>query len=221
MFQEVGLLCAFMGCAGFLWAQVDPCWKKTSADLNVQPYDICYGLYKGCTITAAGEWICDPNLSETPLDLDIPARTQLSRASEIIAVILTAAGLLIGGLSSDCSNISNMTDENKRKYRTITGWIFIIAAIMPAGAAAWWTRAIVMERYWYKYTGTPGLQFTINRAIYITFGAAFLNIVAGLCFTVLSDNGCCNSSPKEDTRYNYQPPKEMKPHRTPSAVEYV
>lgn len=74
MIHEVGLLFSLLACGGYLWTNVDPCWKKTSGDFGVQPYDICYGLYKSCTITSVGEWLCDNNLSETPLDLGIPGR---------------------------------------------------------------------------------------------------------------------------------------------------
>lgn len=72
MIHELGLLFSLLACGGYIWSNVDPCWKKTSGDFNVQPYDICYGLYKSCTITSVGEWLCDNNLSETPLDLGIP-----------------------------------------------------------------------------------------------------------------------------------------------------
>lgn len=225
MIHEIGLAFTLAACGGYLWSNVDPCWKKTSGDFNVQPYDICYGLYKSCTITSVKEWLCDNNLSETPLDLAIPARNHYCRAAVIIGTILTAASLLLGGFSSDCCRVGDISDSQKRKYRTWTGWILLIACVMPASAAAWTTHVIIQERYWYRATNTPGLKYTINRGVYITFGSALLSLFASLCFSVLSDNGCCNSGQEDEKEmYRYEPhlsPKIGKLRRKSSAIEYV
>lgn len=48
--------------------------------------------------------------------------------------------------------------------------------IMPAIAAGWTTHVILQERYWFRETNTPGLKFTINRGVYITYGSALLSL---------------------------------------------
>lgn len=70
MIQPIGLVCAFFASAGFLWALVEPCWKETSADLEIQPYSVCYGLWKICTSTSEGMRVCDMGI-DTPLDFGI------------------------------------------------------------------------------------------------------------------------------------------------------
>lgn len=226
MYHEVGLLCAFFACAGFLWVSIDPCWKKTSADVDVQPYDICYGLWKTCTISFEAVWLCEPNLSQTPWDLDIPARIQYNRATVIIACILTSFGLFIGGTSSDCCRIARWTEKRRGRNRCLAGWMWILAALLTAVGASWWAYAIMRERIWYKVTSAPGIQYTVNRGIYLVWGADLLNIVAGVCFTLLSENGCCNTGAKDsyDDSYRYERKITKEKIQSPKAevmTEYV
>ena len=72
--EIAGLGCGFFGAAGSLWCLLDPCWKTTSQDLTVQPYDVCYGIWEGCLLPSDGSWVCDGYFGKTIIDQHVKGR---------------------------------------------------------------------------------------------------------------------------------------------------
>ncbi|XP_018669234.2 claudin-1-like [Ciona intestinalis] len=202
--ELVGLTAGFFSVCGSLWCLLDPCWKITSQDLSVQPYDVCYGIWIGCTIPSDGSWICDGYYGKTVIDLNISARQHFCRAATISCIILTSCSLLLGSIGSHCCVLKSIDNGHKRLYRCLTGWFFLIAGCLVASAGSWYLVEIYYERVWYYRVGPNGLGYTIGRAIFVALASGALDLIAGACFTLCSRNGCCGGHTSQDTDYRHE-----------------
>lgn len=71
--QITSIVLAFLASAGFIWAHLAECWKANSDELQVQPYKICYSLWKVCTLTEGGTVrTCDAAFGKTILEFRLP-----------------------------------------------------------------------------------------------------------------------------------------------------
>ncbi|CAK8671403.1 unnamed protein product [Clavelina lepadiformis] len=189
--EIAGLGCGFFGAAGSLWCLLDPCWKTTSQDLTVQPYDVCYGIWEGCLLPSDGSWVCDGYFGKTIIDQHVKARQHYCRAGAICAIILMSLATLIGGLGSECCKIRSFSLESKPRLCTAASLMFCVGGILVGSAGLWYLTEIYLDRINYFLSEAPGLGYTLGRAIYIALTSGFLGIVAAVCFGCFSLNGYC------------------------------
>uniref|UniRef100_H2YWU3 Claudin n=1 Tax=Ciona savignyi TaxID=51511 RepID=H2YWU3_CIOSA len=81
--------------------------------------------------------------------------------------------------------------------------MFLTAGCLVASAGSWYLAEIYYERVWFYMTAPNGLGYTIGRAIYIALASGLLNVVAGVCFTLFSRNGCCGKGERNEEDYHY------------------
>ncbi|XP_029923352.1 claudin-4-like [Myripristis murdjan] len=203
--QMLGFALATIGFLGTIIVCALPMWKVTAfIGANIVAAQVIWeGLWMNCVVQSTGQMHCkiyDPVLA-------LPQDLQAARALVVIAIIVSAFGILLGIAGGKCTNF---VEEERAKARVAiaAGIIFICAGVLiliPVCCAA-----NTISRDFNNPILTNTQRRELGAALYIGWGTAGLLILGGGLL--------CSSCPPKDDDY---PVKYSQPKSAVSSRAYV
>ncbi|XP_029923744.1 claudin-4-like [Myripristis murdjan] len=203
--QMLGFALAIIGFLGTIIVCALPMWKVTTFNgfTIVTALSTWEGLWKSCVTQSTGQMQCKTYDSMLALSQDLEA----ARALVVIAIIVSAFGILLGIAGGKCTNFVK-EERAKARVAIAAGIVFICAGVLILIPVCWTANTIIGD------FNNPFLINTQRRelgaALYIGWGTAGLLILGGGLL--------CSSCPPKDDDY---PVKYSQPKSAVSSRAYV
>ncbi|XP_054883888.1 claudin-4-like [Poeciliopsis prolifica] len=142
--QMLGFVLAVIGFIGTIVTCALPMWKVTAfIGANIVTAQIIWeGLWMNCVMQSTGQMQCKiyDSLLALPQDL------QAARALVVVAIIVSAMGIILGVAGGKCTNF---VEEPRAKVRVAiaSGVVFICAGVLVLVPVCWSANTIIMDFY--------------------------------------------------------------------------
>lgn len=187
--QMLGFALAVIGFLGSIIVCALPMWKVTAfIGANIVTAQVIWeGLWMNCVMQSTGQMQCKiyDSLLALPQDL------QAARALVVIAIIIGAAGIILGVAGGKCTNFVEDTTA-KAKVAIAAGIVFICAGVLVLIPVCWSANTIIRD--FYNPILTNAQRRELGAALYIGWGTAALLILGGALL-------CSSCPPKESPEY--------------------
>ncbi|XP_047449709.1 claudin-4-like [Mugil cephalus] len=142
--QMLGFTLAIIGFLGTIIVCALPMWKVTAfIGANIVTAQVIWeGLWMNCVTQSTGQMQCKiyDSLLALPEDL------QAARALVVIAIIVSAMGILLGIAGGKCTNFVE-DPASKAKVAIAAGIVFIIAGVLILVPVSWSANTIIRDFY--------------------------------------------------------------------------
>ncbi|XP_010777670.1 claudin e [Notothenia coriiceps] len=187
--QMLGFALGIIGFLGTIIVCALPMWKVTAfIGANIVTAQVIWeGLWMNCVTQSTGQMQCKiyDSLLALPQDL------QAARALVVIAIIVSAFGVILGVIGGKCTNF--VEDEtSKAKVAIAAGIIFICAGVLILVPICWSANTIIRD--FYNPIMTNAQRRELGAALYIGWGTAGLLLLGGALL-------CSSCPPKESPEY--------------------
>lgn len=187
--QMLGFTLAVIGFLGTIIVCALPMWKVTAfIGANIVTAQVIWeGLWMNCVTQSTGQMQCKiyDSLLALPEDL------QAARALVVIAIIVSAMGILLGIAGGKCTNFVE-DPASKAKVAIAAGIVFIIAGVLILVPVSWSANTIIRD--FYNPLLTNAQRRELGAALYIGWGTAALLMLGGGLL-------CSSCPPKESPEY--------------------
>eukprot|EP00064_Thunnus_orientalis_P018557 superscaffoldBa00004318_g18658 len=205
--QMLGFALAIIGFLGTIIVCALPMWKVTAfIGANIVTAQVIWeGLWMNCVTQSTGQMQCKiyDSLLALPQDL------QAARALVVIAIIVSAFGIILGIAGGKCTNF--VEDERaKTRVAIAAGIVFICAGVLILIPVCWSANTIIRD--FYNPILTNAQRRELGAALYIGWGTAALLILGGALL--------CSSCPRKEDSPEY-PVKYAGARSTATSRAYV
>ncbi|KAM6988536.1 claudin e [Tautogolabrus adspersus] len=187
--QMLGYALAIVGFLGTIIVCALPMWKVTAfIGANIVTAQVIWeGLWMNCVTQSTGQMQCKiyDSLLALPQDL------QAARALVVVAIIVSAFGVILGIAGGKCTNFVE-NERAKARVAIAAGIVFICAGVLILVPVCWSANTIIRD--FYNPILTNAQRRELGAALYIGWGTAGLLILGGALL-------CSSCPPKEGPEY--------------------
>ncbi|XP_060928815.1 claudin-4-like [Limanda limanda] len=142
--QMLGFVLAIIGFLGTIIVCALPMWKVTAfIGANIVTAQVIWeGLWMNCVTQSTGQMQCKIYDSMLALPQDL----QAARSLIVIAIIVSALGVLLGIAGGKCTNFIE-EPSSKAKVAIAAGIIFIVAGVLVLIPVCWSANTIIRDFY--------------------------------------------------------------------------
>ncbi|KAM4566396.1 claudin e [Odontesthes bonariensis] len=187
--QMLGFCLAIVGFLGTIIVCALPMWKVTAfIGANIVTAQIIWeGLWMNCVTQSTGQMQCKIYDSMLALPQDL----QAARSLVVIAIIVSALGIILGIAGGKCTNFIEY-ENTKARVAIAAGIMFICAGVLILVPVCWSANTIIMD--FYNPLMTDAQRRELGAALYVGWGTAALLILGGALL-------CSSCPPKESPEY--------------------